>query len=148
MSRFSQGSLVTIMGLIITLSSIVVITLFLTTEDKPSSNEPPVSIATTQVPTDTSIDRPNGNDALAALFSLPVSDNKVKIDKDNLASLWFEQSFDDGVHQYHTIFIKTQIVEDVSIKIKKNDDDDLVNAEDDDDDFEDDFYGGHADAPE
>ena len=146
MSRFSQSSLVIIMALIISLGSIIAIAFhFLTIEDK-SILAPPVSTATIQVPADSSITRPTGNDALAALFSLPVSDNKVKIDKDNLASLWFEQSFDDGVHQYHTIFIKTQIVEDMSLKVT-TDDDESVNAQADDEEFEEDFYGGHADAP-
>ncbi|MCK4493209.1 MAG: hypothetical protein KAU26_04090, partial [Methylococcales bacterium] len=137
MSRFSQSSLVVIMALIISLGSIIAIAFhFLTIEDN-SIPPPMVSTATTQVPADSSIIRPTGNDALAALFSLPVSDNKVKIDKDNLASLWFEQSFDDGVHQYHTIFIKTQIVEDTSIKNKISDED--LSEED--------VYGSHADAP-
>ncbi len=147
MSRFSQSSLVIIMALLISLSGLIALAFhFLTTDDKAIST-PPISTATTHVPADSSVKRPNANDALAALFSLPVSDNKVKIDKDNLASLWFEQSFDDGVHQYHTIFIKTQIVEDKTIKVKEGIDE-VVNTQADDEDLEEDVYGGHADAPE
>jgi hypothetical protein len=68
---------------------------------------------------------PNTDDALAALFtSAKVNNGKVKINKDTLASLWFAQSFHDGINKYHAIFIKNQMVDESN-----------------------EVYGSHADAP-
>jgi hypothetical protein len=68
---------------------------------------------------------PDVNTALTALFSLATRNNQLKINQETLASLWFEQSFNDGINQYHVIFIKNQ----------------MVDAETDE------VYGSHADAP-
>ncbi len=68
---------------------------------------------------------PDSNQALTALFSITTSNKQVKPSKDTLASVWFEQSFDDGLDKYHAIFIKNQMVDPDSNEV----------------------YGSHADAP-
>lgn len=70
-------------------------------------------------------DIPDVNQALSDLFSLPAQDSKIKTAKDKLASLWFQQSFEDGGNKYHSVFIKNQ----------------MVDVETDE------VYGNHSDAP-
>ena len=107
---------------IISLSSLVVMGVYFSTKE--DSNHQTIS----QLPLPKKIEiitYPNIDDALATLFtSLKVKDNKVKIDKDTLASFWFAQSFNDGINKYHTIFIKNQMVDESN-----------------------EVYGSHADAP-
>lgn len=107
---------------IISLSSLVVMGVYFSTKE--DSNHQTIS----QLPLPKKIEiitYPNIDDALATLFtSLKVKNNKVKIDKDTLASFWFAQSFNDGINKYHTIFIKNQMVDESN-----------------------EVYGSHADAP-
>jgi hypothetical protein len=112
--------------LIISLSSIIAIIIhFLGLKDEEVPiDSTPTEISAPIIDTSTTT-RPTANEALAALFAVPVSRNRLKIDESHLASLWFEQSFEDGLHRYHSIFIKTQITEKESGEV----------------------YGGHADAP-
>ena len=123
MSRFFSRAWVIIV-LIISFSSIVAIIIhFLNLDTQEIPEAPPPEISAQII--DSSSTKPTADEALAALFAMPVSGGNLKIDDNHLASFWFEQSFDDGAHKYHTFFIKTQIVEDESH----------------------DAYGSHADAP-
>lgn len=71
------------------------------------------------------METPDGNQALTALFSITTSNGQVKPDNNTLASVWFEQSFNDGEQEYHVVFIKNQMVDPDTHEI----------------------YGSHADAP-
>ena len=107
---------------IISLSGIIAMAVYFYTKD--DSNHQIVS----QLPLPEKIkiiNDPNIDEALAVLFtSKKVDKNKVKVDKDTLASLWFKQSFHDGINKYHAIFIKNQMVDESN-----------------------EVYGSHADAP-
>ncbi len=107
---------------IISLSGIVTMAVYFYTKDD-SSNQ-----IVSQLPLPEKIEiinKPSINDALIALFTREkVNNSKVKVDKDTLASLWFKQSFNDGMNKYHAIFIKNQMVDESN-----------------------EVYGSHADAP-
>ncbi len=121
MRRYSLYRILVIIMLIISLSSIIAMVAYSYTKDNSEqivSQLPiPVKIKT--------VKKPNVNKALTTLFSIPASDNKIKVNKDTLASLWFEKSFNDGLNKYHAIFIKNQMVDSETHEI----------------------YGSHADAP-
>jgi hypothetical protein len=49
--------------------------------------------------------------SLSALFAIKTSANKVTNKPDQLSSLWFEQSFEQGTEKFHAVFIKTQTID-------------------------------------
>jgi len=122
MRHFSSYRTLGFIVSIISLSGIVIMTVYFS--PKEDSGHQIIS----QLPLPKKIEiikKPNVNDALAILFtSAKVKDHKVKINKDTLASFWFAQSFNDGIHKYYAIFIKNQLVGESN-----------------------EAYGSHADAP-
>ncbi|MDQ7090140.1 MAG: hypothetical protein Q9M50_05775 [Methylococcales bacterium] len=121
MKRFSSHRTVVVIVLMISLSSILTIALYFHSED----NSEPI-VAEFPLPAHVNVlKKPTVSAALTALFAMEVANNKVNVNDQTLASFWFEHPFDDGLHKYHAIFIKNQMVDSETH----------------------DIYGSHADAP-
>lgn len=122
MSHSSAPRILTIIVLIISLSGIMITAVYFYSNDNASGQ------IISQLPLPVKINSltpPDANRALTTLFTIVTTDNKLKIGKNTLASLWFQQSFNDGINKYHVVFIKNQ-----SVDLETNE-----------------VYGSHADAP-
>ena len=56
-------------------------------------------------------DRPDPKSALQELFSVTDSSGAIKIAQDKLASIWFDQTFQDGSGQVYVVFVKEQKID-------------------------------------
>ncbi len=122
MSHFSSYRTLGIIVSIISLSGLVAMAVYFYTPEDAGSQ------VVSQLPLPKKVEivhDPSIDNALAVLFTREkVKNSQVKVNKNTLASLWFKQSFNDGLNQYYAIFIKNQMVDEANS-----------------------VYGSHADAP-